>query len=388
MNETLLLQILSQPTAPYREKHVSDLLEALFKKKKVPYFLDPIGNLVVGVSSEKAYRKLLATSSKTPLHCFIAHMDHPGFHGMKWLDETTLEATWHGGSPTYYLEGSPVWLASEKGWEGEATIQSAKLRAHGTNETIESLTLTVSPTFRTQTQLKATALFGGHQFRKPVWQDERDTRLLYTKAADDLVGTAVIASLALEHFKKKSKQPFLALLTRAEETGWIGAIGHLKWGILPKAKRKVVCVSLETSRTLPGAIIGNGPVVRLGDRSTVFDASELRHLTTLAVKKLKGKHQRRIMDGGSCEATATTAYGLPSIGISIPLGNYHNQSFEGGPDSRGPMGPAPEFVHLDDVKGMYVLCKSLIEDKKATSDHWAGFRKSVEKSYQKARKLL
>ena len=37
------------------------------------------------------------------------------------------------------------------------------------------------------------------------------------------------------------------------------------------------------------------------------------------------------MDGGACEATAALASGIPAIGISVPLGNYHNESFEGAP---------------------------------------------------------
>src|SRR5262249_14112773 len=147
-------------------------------------------------------------------------------------------------------------------------------------------------------------------------------------------------------WKSKKKQPFIGLLTRAEEVGFIGAIGHFELGWVQKALRPVICVSLETSRALPGAEIGKGPVVRLGDRTTVFDSSSLKIFSDLAAKTLPDKHQKRVMDGGTCEATAATVYGLPCVGISIPLGNYHNQSFEGGPDSAGPLGPAPEFVHL------------------------------------------
>ena len=66
------------------------------------------------------------------------------------------------------------------------------------------------------------------------------------------------------------------------------------------------------------------------------------------------------MDGGTCEGTAANAYGFRTIAMSVPLGNYHNQSFEGGPDSRGHLGPAPEFVHQDDVAGMLKLCTELI----------------------------
>src|SRR5207253_7978983 len=102
--------------------------------------------------------------------------------------------------------------------------------------------------------------YGCFRFRSPVWQ-EGD--LLYTKAADDLVGAFVIASLGMK-YRKKNK-PFLGLLTRAEEVGFVGAIGHFEQGWLGKARRPVLVISLETSRTLPGAEIGKGPVVRRGD---------------------------------------------------------------------------------------------------------------------------
>ncbi len=132
---------------------------------------------------------------------------------------------------------------------------------------------------------------------------------------------------------------------------------------LQKAKAKLTCVSLETSRALPGAEIGKGPVVRLGDKFNVFDANALQALTTLATYALPEKHQRRIMDGGTCEGTVAMTNGISTIGISVPLGNYHNQSFEGGPDSPGPMGPAPEFIHEGDLAGMITLCAAIVSPK-------------------------
>jgi endoglucanase len=227
-----------------------------------------------------------------------------------------------------------------------------------------------------------------------VWQEERR---LYTKAADDLVGCFAIVSTALDLFsggkkkgsKKKAKNTnFLGLLTRAEEVGFIGAIAHFDLGWLKGSKRTLMAVSLETSRTLPGAEIGKGPVVRLGDRYTVFDPGKLRVFTELAEKTLPGRHQRRIMDGGSCEATAATVFGVPSIGISVPLGNYHNQCFEGGPDSRAALGPAPEFVHLDDVQGLLELCKAILKPKLPWNKPWDKRQQDFKKSIRSYRALL
>jgi len=42
------------------------------------------------------------------------------------------------------------------------------------------------------------------------------------------------------------------------------------------------------------------------------------------------------------------------------LGNYHNQGYEGGEDCLKLGGPAPEFVHMDDINAELKLCKALL----------------------------
>ena len=383
--EDLLKAILSQPSAPFREGHVIKTITAALAAKKVPHFIDPIGNVVVGVSNKSEYLKLVKMNVQEPLRVFVAHMDHPGFHGVEWESTTRLQVKWHGGAPTQHVDGAKAWLANKLGWVGTGgNLTEVKLISSG--KSIDTAVLVLNSEKIHEAHPVATHLYGGFQFRAPFWQD---ADLIYTKAADDLVGSFAITSIALDLLSnsKKSKTgkspsiPFLGLLTRGEEVGFIGAIGHFELGWLNEAKRPIRCISLETSRTLPGAEIGKGPVVRLGDRTTVFDAAALKVFSDLAAEVLPGRHQRRIMDGGSCEATAATAYGLPSIGISVPLGNYHNQSFEGGPDSAGPMGPAPEFVHLQDVRGLLELCHGLLKPKLAWKKPWeekvSQFRKDL-----------
>jgi len=234
----------------------------------------------------------------------------------------------------------------------------------------------------------AAKLYGGLRFRKPVWQQGKK---IYTRAADDLVGVYSIVEIALALFrgnKRSGSQPFIGLITRGEEVGFVGAVGHLEQGWLSKARRPVVAASLEASRTLPGAEIGKGPVLRLGDWRTVFSSGGLKVLSDLGAKLLKGRHQRRIMDGGSCEASATTAWGLETIGMSVPLGNYHNQSLEGGPDSRGPNGPAPEFVHVDDIDGMVKMCRGLMTRGLPWTDPWKDQRARLSKNKRHFRRQL
>jgi endoglucanase len=379
MNLDFLLEILSQPTAPFREGHVMDTFLRALARERVPHFQDPVGNIVVGVPSRQAYLALLRRRSPEPVRVFLAHMDHPGFHGQRWLSDRELEVQWFGGSPPEHLDGAPVWLASREGWAAEGFLSQPEMDA----KTGRLAKAVVKVANKSQHELAGPkALYGAFRFRAPVWQADE---LLYTKAADDLVGSWVVAMLGIQHRARNSH--FIGVLTRAEEVGFVGAIGHFELGWLQRARRPVVVVSLETSRTLPGAEMGKGPVVRLGDRATTFDPGALQVLSDLA-KKVLPKHQRRIMDGGTCEATVAVAYGFPAIGISIPLGNYHNQSYEGGPDSRGPMGPAPEFVHIDDIAGMQKLCQGLLKTGLGWKTPWAGKIKEFRQRRRKFTRLL
>ena len=104
----LLTGLLRLPTAPFREEHVITMVARLLDRVHVPYFHDPVGNIVVGCGSPADYRQRLQEKSKEPLRVFIAHMDHPGFHGTRWVSPTRLRIKWHGGSPMRHLAGSRV----------------------------------------------------------------------------------------------------------------------------------------------------------------------------------------------------------------------------------------------------------------------------------------
>lgn len=376
LDEKFLNALLSIPTAPFREERVKVFLRSKLAEDKIAFFEDPAGNIIVGVSSKEEYIKLLKKPSKEPVRLFIAHMDHPGFHGVKWTTETTLSAKWFGGSPKAFLEGAKVQVTNGFGIDDEGTITSVFLTKSQTS--IDTLTIEVSGTANRDT-VRAQDLYGSFKFRAPIWKEEN---IYYTKAADDLAGVFSIVSVA----KRMKGKPFLGLLTRAEEVGFIGAIHHFDLGWLAKRKREVIVVSLETSRTLANAEIGKGPVLRLGDRNTTFDAGAVRVFWEMAEKKFKGKYQRRIMDGGTCEGSVGMAHGFPTIGISVPLGNYHNQSLEGGPDSRGKDGPAPEYIHAYDLLGLVNLCEALMQEKLPWANPWeqqlAKFKK-LKKEYAK-----
>lgn len=59
-----------------------------------------------------------------------------------------------------------------------------------------------------------------------------------------------------------------AVFTRAEEQGFIGTLAMIRSGALPPSTK---IISVETSKALPGVVLDGGPVIRLGDRASMFD---------------------------------------------------------------------------------------------------------------------
>ncbi len=394
---SLLKDILRQPAAPFREQHVARCVSTHLMQAGVAHFFDPVGNLVVGVATAAAYQRLLSrritgTDQNEPVRIFIAHMDHPGFHGVKWLAPNRLAVKWHGGSPLKHLAGARLWLADDDVEITNSTVRARLvkpklLKAGRAIDTAEVQFQTSGGMLLAEHYAgrQAKNLFGSFAFRSHCWISGKR---LYTRAADDLVGVFAIVSTAIDLHRRSPDAPFIGLLTRAEEVGFVGAVQHFELGWLNAARHPLLCISLEASRTLPGAHIGKGPVVRLGDRRTPFDSGALQVLTEVAAKVLPGAHQRRLMDGGACEATAATAWGLSTVGITLPLGNYHNQGFEGGMDCPQAEGPAPEFVHLDDISGELKLCRALMSPGLPWSDPWQKMRIRLIKNARTYNKLL
>ncbi|MCH8853540.1 MAG: hypothetical protein IID41_12945, partial [Planctomycetes bacterium] len=107
--------------------------------------------------------------------------------------------------------------------------------------------------------------------------------------------------------------------------------------------------AVETSSVLPGVVMGGGPILRVGDKSSIF-TPELTVWCRQVADDLAGRdrkfvYQRKLMDGGSCESSAYCQLGYDATGICIALGNYHNCN-------RAVGKLAPEYVNLDDVANL------------------------------------
>jgi endoglucanase len=85
---------------------------------------------------------------------------------------------------------------------------------------------------------------------------------------------------------------------------------------------------------------------------SIFDPSLTAALEAAASKVDGLTFQRRLMDGGACEATAFCAAGYRASGVAVPLGGYHNAS-------DGEPGIVPETVMVDDYLSEVRLLTSL-----------------------------
>lgn len=201
--------------------------------------------------------------------------------------------------------------------------------------------------------------------------------IVHSRVCDDLVGCAAILAMFQELEAAKTEATVYGIFTRAEEVGFNGAVELAKNWPLPDG---VCFVSLETSAARGGTEQGEGPVIRVGDRMSVFSDAVTAELVD-AANEAKIPHQRALLDGGACEATAMNIYGVPAAGISVILGNYHNC-----PPERG---IAEENISLADAKNLVKLITATtvrVAGRKASDSSKARMKKRLEKRVRDHRK--
>lgn len=334
-------RIFNQPTAPFREYFVLNEIKSILEENKIPYFEDSVGQIIAGVSNKQKLK------AKTHV-AFFAHTDHPGFIIDKKISKTRYSATWYGGAPFNQMEGKPVRIFS-----GESSTKYLKgtIRKFVAGNHREGIPFEIETTKElNDKKVLHKSYFGAFHFDGVKIKNG----LVSTKCADDLAGCVMALGAVIDC--KKSKTPVIAVFTRAEEVGFVGCLHMIKSKVI---SLNTMVVSLEASRTLPGALLGEGPVIRLGDASTLFDSNFSlfiqKQAQNLKLKDKTFKFQKRIMDGGSCEATALSQFGYKTMGLAVPLKNYHNQ---------GKSGPAPEIIHIDDVENGRKLLGSVAKNLK------------------------
>lgn len=314
----------SLPTAPLHEAAVARALAGVFAGFDFTLWQDRFGNLFARRRRGRGARPL----------ALVAHMDHPG------LGVTRV----HGGEVTAEVLG---------GIAASVLAPGAALRLYQGDDTIPAR---VTQYFPAVGRFRATVSLAVEQEPAPgafgvldLPEISRVGDYLALRAADDLAQCACAALVAERLAMADDPFDVTFVFTRAEELGLIGATLVAQSGMLAP---QTLIISLECSRALPGAEIGHGPVIRVGDATQTFHpegealllaAREQLLASGARDPALSHAVQRQLMSGGSCEATSFSAYGYVATGMILPLGNYHNADVNGQ--------AAPEFIHLNDLLG-------------------------------------
>lgn len=369
-----LLSLTGIPTATGKEHRVVEFVERWAAARSPRFALDrdAHGNLLL--------RPAWLNTETTPSVLLTAHLDHPAFVVERIGGDGRVELSFRGGVRQEYFDRRPaIVIHRSEGGPVRATVVSA------------------SPASETTAQRTCVARAEGdtggvEPGDVAVWDlpaariaDE----LLSAPACDDLAALAA-ALCALDEAPREA--PVGVLMTRAEETGFVGAIGACRDGFIP---RNAKLLALENSRSFPhDSPIHAGPIVRVGDRLSTFSptltAAVAKVCETLA-KEHAGRTrpfrwQRKLMPGGACEATCYCAYGYEATCVCLPLGNYHNMGdltrVEAGDATKAVI--APEQIGVDDylnLVDLLVACASGLDASEPVRDR-------LEKMFEQRRGVL
>lgn len=329
---------MSCPAAPYHEAGVRAVVEVICAEHGLACERDEFGNVLVRLGNGTAGRPFV----------LAAHMDHPGFEIVRSIAPGRWLARFNGGVPdAYFRPAIPVRLHP-----GSTAARLGKRQG-----TAKEFVVQAPPPK------------GPHSPRPEfaVWELEdfavRGGKI-HGRSCDDLVGVAAILATLIDLKRSRSRVHVIGVISRAEEIGFQGALAVAAAKVLPKDS---LIVSLETSKELPPTKMGQGVILRVGDRTSIFDSVGMRFLSEVAAgvqaRDRKFQFQRALMYGGTCEATAYQEYGYQTAAVCVALGNYHNCH----PDGR----IAAEFVSLSDACGMVRLlveaARQMREFKKLTA---------------------
>lgn len=376
-NEAYLQQLTSLPTAAACEQHVIAWLEdRIAQWPDVELQRDAHGNLYV--------RRTTIATSASPI-IIQAHLDHPAFVVDRVMDDRNIAAQFRGGVDRAYLTTAAVRIVRQIGGE------PVTARVQSVNEK------TQQPWAKFEVVLK---LDESAQDIRPgdigVWDlpaAEIHEGLLHAPVCDDLAAVAAAVS-AYETWLEQCDNNTAAdavlpdvrlLFTRAEEVGFVGTLAVAMGDELAKNSR---IVALENSKSFAESPIGGGPIIRVGDRTSIFNSDltyRINHLAQqLADRRQQADEpfafQRKLMPGGTCEATVYTAMGFTATCLCLPLGNYHNMNESTVRIDR-------EIISIDDFHGLTQLLVEIMH-RLDVPDEQADIVSKMKKIWADRRALL
>ena len=348
--------ILDCPTAPFHEKQVIFAIKRLLEAHRIPFVQDSGGNLIARLTRGRVVRPV----------AFVSHTDHPGIH-LTGMSGGVTTGEFLGGVDHRLMNGVAVDLFLKKGSRIRGKITGVKK-----NRKTGKIRLRLSTPEKIQP-----GDFG--MFALPGWRVRGDK--IYSRAIDDLIGCAAILNALIRLKNRAIRLNVFGVFTRAEETGFVGAQHLAAQESIPG---DALVISVESSKAFSYAEMGGGPVLRVGDRASLFSPDADLYVQDIArslIGRIPGfKYQRRLMSGGTCEATPFSLSGFQAYGIAFPLGNYHNMA------SGGKI--RAEYVAISDFLNGIGLIEEIAAGMPGYADCRAALAKRLIRRYLQSRRRL
>lgn len=382
-----LLELTQIPTATGREWRVEAWIESWARQRPdVRLERDGAGNITLSVPFSERSVGGEARADDRPVY-FTAHLDHPAFVVERVVGPHELELSFRGGVMRDYFTDARVRVLDR--WDRWRRAAVRPLTQDGAPDPRSPF-----PLYLAQLEPGDAAEFAPGDVG--VWDlpgSEEIDGLVHTPACDDLAAAAA-ALAALDVLRGVTPRADVRVLfTRAEEVGFIGAIAAVA-GPAPTIPRAARVLALENSRSFPESPIGGGPIVRVGDRLSVFSPS-LTDAVAKRAEQIAGgpaqptasqklndlpawKWQRKLMSGGACEASVFCHAGYEATCLCLPLGNYHNMADLAAVQAGTNTTPARierEFIARADFEGLVDLLVACGQGMEATSAHGAVFER-------------
>jgi len=325
----ILDELCSVPTAPFAEERVVEFVRRFVARRPgLALREDRFGNLLIEMKSKGRGQRWV----------FTAHMDHPGMVAGKMAGPRTLDARFFGWVETAYVRGAQVRFFDGQG-EAKGVVRRAIVDPKSGRDVPARVVVAIDR-----------PVAKGSPGMFDLGPGVRRGGKFYSRVCDDLGGAAACLAMLDNLLRRKPAAPVAVLLTRAEEEGFIGCVAVCEHHTLLKKTDRVIAI--ECSARQPVARQGDGVIIRVGDRTSIFNSSLTDFLTRQAaeLKKRDKKfaYQRALMPGGTCEATVYDIWGYHAASLCVALGNYHNMN-----RSRKTLGA--EYIDIADWENMVKL---------------------------------
>ncbi|TAK75549.1 MAG: hypothetical protein EPO16_08700 [Dehalococcoidia bacterium] len=340
---SIVRAIVGIPTTSFREGTVLAAVRTFAEARGLAYSEDDFGNGYV------TYRRGRAARGARPL-VLGAHTDHPGFV-VETVRGKRLTLAFRGGVDARYGKGERVRVYGEDGRSRGVARITRILASDSPNRWARRISGAVAT-------VEDGAASAGDLALWDVAECRIRGRIVEARQCDDLIGAVAVLATLDRLMARGVEGHVIGSFTRAEESGLLGAAAAAGARTLPEGALVVAveCSSMAGGRAEQGA----GPIIRVGDYGHIFSPDMSLWMFRLATEMQqadpKFKFQRKLMDGGTTEATAYDFMGYETGAACVALGNYHNM----GEDSR----IAAETVHLDDIDGLAELFVRMAQDTK------------------------